>query len=213
VQTIDDEALVLDSHRYGDRHLILSLLTRGSGAQRAVLRRARGGKAPLASAAQVLSRVHVSLAQRPHAELADCRHLDLIMSSFPLAAELTASAAAAVVAELLATFCPAGEPDERAYRLGVSCLEALLGKVAPDLVVAYSQYWMLNLGGVLPEADAITAAVGAAGADYLSGFRRRPVADIGATPPSRTAQWLDRRVREEAERPLRALAFLRQLSE
>ena len=48
---VADDALVLDHHPYRDRHLILAVLTRGSGVQRGVLRRARGGKTPPAAAA------------------------------------------------------------------------------------------------------------------------------------------------------------------
>jgi hypothetical protein len=213
VQTIDDEALVLDTHPYADRHLILSLLTHRSGVQRSVLRRARGGKAPIAAAAQVLSRVHISLVFRPHAELADCRQLDLVTSSYPLAAELAPMAAAAVVAELLATFCPAGEPAERSFRLGVAALEALLGNSPPRLVMAYVQYWSLALGGVLPAAESLSGPIGEEGLRFLALCRHLPVAEIDSPPPPAAARWLDQRVREEAERPLRALAFFRSVVE
>ena len=137
--TIEDEALVLDHHPFGDRHLVLTVLTHRSGVQRGVLRRARGGKAPTAAAAQIMSLVHVGLFQKPEAELATYRHLDLVTSSFPLTRELGRSVAAAVVAELLITFCPPGQPSERAFRLGVSCLEALLEETPADTVVAYAR--------------------------------------------------------------------------
>jgi hypothetical protein len=101
VPVIEDEALVLDHHPFGDRHLVLTVLTHRSGVQRGVLRRARGGKAPTAAAAQIMSLVHVGMFQKPEAELATYRHLDLVTSSFPLTRELGRSAAAAVVAELL----------------------------------------------------------------------------------------------------------------
>lgn len=204
---------MLDTHPYADRHLILSVLTRRSGVQRSVLRRARGGKTPAAAAAQILSRVHLSLSYRPGAELADCRHLDLVTSSYPLTANLASSAAASVVAELLATFCPIGEPAERSYRLGVASLDALLGETAPALVMAYGQYWSLALGGVLAASGSFTGAIGSDGAAFLDLCRRRPVADIDRLPPPAAARWLDQRVREEAERPLRALDFFRSIVE
>ena len=119
VPTIEDEALVLDHYPFGDRHLVLTVLTHHTGVQRGVLRRARGGKAPAAAAAQIMSLVHVDLYQRPEAELATYRHLDLVTSSFPLTRELGKSAAAAVVAE------PIGEKKQGladrhqpAYRYG-----------------------------------------------------------------------------------------------
>ena len=208
--TIEDEALVLDHYPFGDRHLVLTVLTRHSGVQRGVLRRARSGKAPTAAAAQILSLVHVSLFQRPQAELATYRHLDLVTSSFPLTSELGRTAAAAVISELLITFCPPAEPSERAFRLGVSCLEALLDGIESDAVVAYAQFWMLALGGVLPEGSQILQALGDAHAATLADYRRSKLGDVSGPPPKAVRQWLDQRTRDEAERPLRALRFYRQ---
>jgi hypothetical protein len=210
VPIIEDEALVLDHYPFGDRHLVLTVLTRISGVQRGVLRRARGGKTPAAAAAQIMSLVHVDLFQRPGAELATYRHLDLMTSSFPLTRELGRSAAAAVVAELLITFCPPAEPSERAFRLGVSCLEALLAEVPADTVVNYAEFWVLALGGVLPPATEIMEALGNGGTSQLAEYRNKKVTEVSRSTSVNVSNWLDRRVREEAERPLRALSFYRQ---
>jgi hypothetical protein len=210
---IEDEALVLDHYPFGDRHLVLTVLTRNVGVQRGVLRRARGGKAPTAAAAQVLSRVHVGLFQRPEAELATYRHIDLVTSSFPLARELGRSVAAAVVAELLLSFCPPAEPSRRAFRLGAACLEALLTATPAAVAVAYSEFWILALGGVLPSGSVISEALGVKGAELLSAYRQRPIAEVPKAVPANVTDWLDRLVRQEAERPLRALDFYRQVGQ
>ena len=207
---IEDEALVLDHHPFGDRHLVLTVLTRRAGVQRGVLRRARGGKAPAAAAAQIMSLVHVGLFQKPEAELATFRHLDLVTSSFPLTRELDQSAASAVVSELLITYCPPAEPSERAFRLGVSCLEALLEGTPPDTVVAYAEFWILALGGVLPQGKTITEALDRDGAGLLAAFRNTPVKEVPTKVTLTVSRWLDSLVRESAERPLRALSFYRQ---
>jgi DNA repair protein RecO len=209
VATFDDDALVLDHHPYRDRHLILAVLTRAAGVQRGVLRRARGGKAPLAAAAQVLSHVRVTLFQRPQAELVDVRQIELVTSSFPLTRDLATSAAGSVVAELLATFCPLGEPAEKSFRLGVAALDALLSGADANLVVAYVQFWTLALGGVLADPEATAADVGERGSAFLSGCRSRRLGEVSGPVPPAAARWLDQRVREEAERPLRALSFFR----
>jgi len=212
VSIIDDEALVLDHHPFRDRHLILAVLTRHHGVQRGVLRRARGGKAPPAAAAQILSRIQVSLYQKASAELATFRHIDLVTSSYPLASDLARSPAAAVVADLLLTFCPPGEPVERSFRLGVSCLEALLGGKETDTVVSYAEFWCLALGGVLPPPEAVMTALDEAGQAFLASCRQRPLRDAPSAVPKDATIWLDQRVREEAERPLRALSFYRALA-
>lgn len=211
--TIDDDALVLDHHPYRDRHLILAVLTRANGVQRGVLRRARGGKTPLAGAAQVLSHVRATLSYRPHAELADFRQLELITSSFPLARDLATSAAGSVVAELLATYCPLDEPAEKSFRLGVAALDALLSERPATVVVAYVQYWTLALGGVLADPESIAGEIGRRDAEFLTACRRQSLADVAGPVPIAAARWLDRRVRDEAERPLRALSFFRSMVE
>jgi len=207
VALIDDDALVLDTHRYRDRHLIVALLTRDAGVVRGVLRRARVGKAPQAAAAQILSHVHVTGSSRRGADLATFRQLDLLTSSFPLARELVRSTASAVIAELLLTFCPLEEPAPRRYRLGVSLLDGLLEDVDPNSAVAYAQYWMLALSGVLPEPTDLD--LDERDQRFLTACRNAPISDVSTGVTDRVAQWLDRRVRSEAHRPLRALDFLR----
>jgi DNA repair protein RecO (recombination protein O) len=239
VPVLDDDALVLDSHPFRDRDLVLSVLTHGHGVVRGVMRGARGGRAPQTSATQVLSQVRLSAFLAPRADLASIRHLDLVRSSYPLAASVERATAAAVVAELLITFCPPAEPAERFYRLGAALLDALLADVEPQTAVVYAQFWSLALSGVLPLLDRC-AACGAAlaeqprlraddghplcercappGGDRLDlaslarlvEIRSKPVRDIGAGAPAGLVRWLDRVTAREAERPLRALAFFRQ---
>lgn len=236
---IDDDALILDSFPFRERHLILTALTRSHGTVRGVLRGARAGKVPLTSASQVLSLVRLSAKLSTRTDLATFRQITLLRSSFPLAATLERAAAAAVVAELLVTFCPLAEPSELQFRLGVAALDGLLEGVEPETVVAYAQAWTLELAGVLPPLDrcsscgsALTAAPrvrtddvhplcpacappGAAQLDadslgWLLRARRLPVKEVAGPVPRQVAQWLDRVEQREAERPVRALDFFRQ---
>jgi recombinational DNA repair protein (RecF pathway) len=203
-----------------------------------VLRGARSGRAPLTSATQVLSLVRLSAAQSGRAELATFRQLALVRSSFPLATSVAGAAAAAVVAELLATFCPPAEPSTLQFRLGVAVLDGLLAGVAPETAVAYAQAWTLELGGVLPPLDRcsscgapLTAArrvrpddvqplcaacappgsvqLDPASLAWLERARRLPITEMTGPVPSPVGQWLDRVEQREAERPVQALAFFR----
>lgn len=211
---IDDEAVVLDARPFRDRHQIASFRTRGHGTVRAVVRKARTGKHPLAAATQVLSHVRLVAFQRPAAELATCRQLDLIRSSWPLAQDLERSTAAAVVAELLDAFTPAGDSDDRPFRLGRATLEALLDGLGADAAVGYAEAWTLRLAGLLAETDeewpADTRPPATAGR-FLAQCRRLGPAELDGPPDASTRQWLDGRVRAEAERGLPALRFLRGL--
>lgn len=204
---INDDALVLDSLPYGELHLILSLLTPSAGVVRAVLRGARGGKSPQAGATQLLSLVHIIAFQGRRAELATVRQVELKLSSYPLASDLERATTAAVVAELLTTFCPQGEPAPRPFRLGAAALKALVAGTDPTIVVAYAQLWMLTLSGLMPPLEDCSEV--ADDLEFLVACRTLGPSELPRRPSAELVRWLDRRVRREAERPLPALDFLR----
>lgn len=208
--TFDDDALILDHHPFKDRHLIVAALTRSHGVVRGVLRSARGGKSPLAGSIQILSEVRMSFFRTARAELATFQRVDLITSSYPLARDLRLSTAGAVVAELLLTFCPEDEPAPRRYRLGRSALAALLDGVDPDKVIAYVQFWVLQLGGLMPPPEALDGDPTTDEFAFIIACRRVPLADLDLELPASAVHRLDAMVRRHAERPLRALDFYRQ---
>jgi DNA repair protein RecO len=237
-----DDALVLDSHPYRDRHLLLDVLTRRHGALRGVLRGARTGKSPQGGATQVLSLIRLSAFQSSRAELATFKQVQLVTSSFPLSTSFAGASAAAVVAELLAAFCPPSEPSELHFRLGTAALDALLSETDPDTVVAYSQLWVLVLGGVLPpltrcaacgarleDSVAVRATDGHAlcrtcastdcdqlddaALDFLLACRRDSPSRVAASVPPAVGRWLDHLTRLEAHRSLKALDFFRRYRE
>jgi DNA repair protein RecO (recombination protein O) len=205
----EDHAVILDHHPFKDRHLIVSALTSSHGVIRGVLRSARGGKVPLAGSVQVLSRVTLEFFRKPSAELATIRRVDLLASSFPLASDLRRSAAAAVVAELLLTYCPLDEPAPRRFRLAIAALEALLAAIEPDRVIAYVQFWILTLGGLMPAPEELDNEPSTEELAFLIACRRIPLEDLALELPPGAARRLDSMVREHAERPLRALDFFR----
>jgi len=232
---VEDEALVLGARPYAERHLLLSVLSPRHGVVRGVLRGARGRRtARRAAAAQVLSHVHARWHTRPGAELATFEELELERSSFPLARDLGRAGAAAVVAELLLTFCPEGEAAPRHFRLGAGLLEALLAGAPPRAVVTYALHWVLRLGGVMPATDRCAACaaplpgelriapadahprcracappgaarLGPTELEALAAIRRLPPRQLREEPPPSLLVWLERLARLEAHRPLRAL--------
>ena len=207
--TYDDDALILDHHPFKDRHLIVAALTRSHGSIRGVLRSARGGKSPTAGSVQILSAVRVSFFRKPTTDLATFQRVDLLTSSFPLARDFRRSAASTVVAELLLTFCPSDEPAPRNYRLGVAALEALLAGIEPDLVVAYVQFWVLQLAGLMPPPEDLDGDPSTDEFAFVIACRRVPLAKLDLEVPLSAGRRLDVMVRREAERPLRALDFYR----
>ncbi len=236
-----DDAVVLDSFPYRDRHQVVALLTRQHGLVRGVLRGARGGKTPKASATQLLSKVHVTAYQGPNAELATFDRVELARPSFALAESVERAGAAAAVSELLLAFCPPAEPAELHYRLADSVAAALLAGGEPAVALAYVQLWVLTLGGVFPPlGDCATCGRELAGEirlapgdglprctacappaarrlddealAFLLACRRQPLAAVEGPPPSTARWWLELLVRLEAHRPLKALEMYHQLA-
>ena len=232
----NDEGLVLGTYPFRDRDLVVALLTRGRGAIRGVLRGARCGKAPKSAETQILSHVRLSAYLGPHAEMATLREVEAVQSSFPLAASMERAAAAAVVAELLATFFPTAEPAERPFRLGRSLLRFLIDGGQARTAVAYAQLWALALSGLLPPLDRCTACgaslegasrvavphgqpccTGCAATEpaaldqvalrFLALCRVAPIDKLTVEPPPAAAHWLDLLTRTEASRSLPALDF------
>ena len=232
-----DEALVLDTRNYRDRDLLLTVLTPHHGVVRGVFRRARGGRAPRAAATQLLSQVQCSIHQSASAELADFRDVDPITSSFGITTDFNATTAAAAIAELLQVFCPPGEPAPRRYRLGVAILKALLDGVSPNAALAYTQLWLLKLGGFLPPIEECSACgvrltdravasplgegllcpscapsghnLGPSDLGALRTWLREPPSAISGDPPTTVKTWLDQTSQDAAERRLKALDFHR----
>jgi recombinational DNA repair protein (RecF pathway) len=156
-----------------------------------------------------MSRVRLSYFLKLHAELATIRRVDLLVSSFPLASDLRTSAAAAVVAELLISYCPPNEPAPRRFRLGVAALDALLAGTDTDRVVAYVEFWVLHLAGLMPAPAELDGKPTADELGFMIGCRGLSLAELDLPVPEPAARRLDTMVRAEAERPLRALAFYR----
>jgi hypothetical protein len=185
VRTIEDQGLILDHHPFKDRHLIVAALTPSHGVIRGVLRSARGGKIPLAGSVQVLSRVRLEFFRKPAAELATFRRVELL------------------------TYCPPDEPAPRRFRLGVVALDELLAGTDPDRVIAYVQFWVLQLGGLMPPPDQLDGDPDADELALIIACRHVPLTELALEVPASAQRRLDSMVRHQAERPLRALDFYR----
>lgn len=235
-----DEAIVLARLPLRERDLLVVLLTRQGGVQRAVARRARGGRGRLAALLEPLNSCRVSLFRRGQAELATLDDAALLRSGFALARRPAAWAAGQVVAELATLFCPEGQRSEASFRLVDHCLEYLLGGGDPRIAAAYAELWFLRLGGVLPDlarcaacqqplgggpwgweaaAGHLLCSTHAAGAGqllpapaaaWLTRASRVAVGDLRQPPPSAAVSWLRLLQEEFTERPLRSWGFLQQ---
>lgn len=235
-----DEAVVLARFPLRERDVVVVLLTRRQGIQRALARRARGGRGRLAALLEPLNTCRVSLFRRGQRELATLDDAALVRSAFALASQPVAWAAGQVVAELATLYCPEGERSESPFRLVDHCLGYLLSGGDPRIAVAYAELWFLRLGGVLPDLTRCAACDQPLGGGpwgwdaaskhllcpshaasareflpipataWLTQASRVGVGQVRRPAPSLVVDWL-RLLREGfTERPLRSWEFLQQ---
>lgn len=233
--SFETTGLVIHRRDYRDRDLLLSVLTPERGTLRGVFRGARGGRAPQAVVAELLSLVHAQCYRGPHAELLNFRQMEVEISSYPLATDFSRASAAAVVAEALHLFCPPEEPAPRRFRLGKAVLAALLDSMEPRSAIVYTQFWLFRLSGLMPNLKSCSACGGSLEggmvlADYGEGCLCRDCAPEGQSldprslellqiyekhPPGPSlpkttpalASWIDLRIRILVDRPMKALDF------
>ncbi|MEW6338588.1 MAG: DNA repair protein RecO [Acidobacteriota bacterium] len=236
-----DEAFVLTRYPYQERDMIVVFLTRASGQVRALARRARGVRSPLAAAVEPLSLVRISYFDRPQRELARLDEAEPVRSSFGLASSPEAWAAAQVVAELALAFCPPGQRSEAMFRLVDRCLAALLVGHAPATVAAYATLWFVRLAGVFPDVENCAVggeSVGGGGwldvregvlvcgrhrpardalrvtadaAAWLRAALRSPVEEIAQRPPDSARKALAALQRRFTDTPLASAKYLERL--
>ncbi|MEO7653136.1 MAG: DNA repair protein RecO [Bryobacteraceae bacterium] len=149
------EAIILRSYPLQEADLVVSFFTRDQGKLRGVAKRARRPKSAFGAGLERLSLVRMAYFQRESRELVNLDSCELIHSSFLLQTDYTVSVALDFMAEISEHFLPAGEANEKFFRLLMAMLEAT--RAGPESVwrtVTYFSYWTVRLAGVLPALHA-----------------------------------------------------------
>lgn len=147
------EALILRTFPLKESDLIVSFLARDQGKLRGVARRARRPKSSFGSGLERLSHVKLFYFQRETRELVNLDSCELIHSQFGLAQDYTAGIALDTMAEVSDQILPAGEPNERFFRLLLAVLDFLRANGAGGVWqgTTYFLLWAVRLSGILPE--------------------------------------------------------------
>ncbi len=144
------ESIVLRTYPLREADLIVSFFTRDQGKLRGVAGRARRPKGNFGSGLERLSHVSISYYQRENRELVNLNSCELLHSQFALAASFETSVTMDYLAEVSDQMLPAGEANERQFRLMLAVLEYLRGGGNPWVAVSYFTFWTVRLAGILP---------------------------------------------------------------
>ncbi len=150
------EAIVLQTYPFKESDLVVSFLTRDQGKLRGVAKRARRPKSNFGSGLERLSQVKMSYFQQETRELVKLDSCELIRSQFALLGDYGAAVALDYLAEISEQLLPAGEANERYFRLLITVLDYLRSGAAGCVWrgVTYFSLWAVRLAGILPELDA-----------------------------------------------------------
>lgn len=145
------DALVLRTYRLGESDRIVVMLTRDRGKKRGVARGGVRSRKRFGGALEPFTHVRVAYAEREGRDLVRLDYADVLESPMAIGGE--ACAYASYFAELLDTWAPENDPQERLYRLGVAVLDALVAGVEAGRLARYFEYWLLRLQGVYPSTQ------------------------------------------------------------
>jgi DNA repair protein RecO (recombination protein O) len=153
----ETEAIVLRTHRLGEADKVASLFTRQLGRLRAVAAGAQRPKGRYGGTLEPLSYVRLLVFERENRDLLRLNSAELIESFFDMQKDYRVQVAAQYVAEVTERFLPEREVNERAFRLLLAVLRALKRSAEVNRPLLYFDYWLLRLGGFLPDFDRCSA--------------------------------------------------------
>jgi len=168
----ETEAIVLRTYRLSEADKIASLFTRQLGRLRAVARGALRPKSRYGGTLEPLSLVRIWIFERENRDLLHLNSAELLESFFDMQKDYRVQLAAQFLAEVSERLLPEREVNERAFRLLLAVLRALKHSGEVNRPLLYFDYWMLRLGGFLPELETCSAcrrALGEEGGYYGEG--------------------------------------------
>jgi DNA repair protein RecO (recombination protein O) len=147
----ETEAIVLRTYRLGEADKIVSLLTRQLGRLRGAATGAQRPKSRYGSSLEPLSYIRLWLFERERRDLLRLNSAEILESFFEMQKDYRVQVAAQYLAEVAERFLPEREVNERAFRLVLAVLRGMKASREVNRPLLYFNYWLLRLGGFLPE--------------------------------------------------------------
>ena len=149
---VETESLVLKSYNLAEADRIVIFLTRDQGLVRGVAKGAKRLKSRFGSSLEPFSKINLEYFQKEERELVSIQHVELIRSCFDSASEPAFLQTFSYIADLLISFAPPHDPNEKLYRMVNACVEAGNSSSAELANIRlYFELWLLRLGGFLPD--------------------------------------------------------------
>jgi DNA repair protein RecO (recombination protein O) len=145
------EAIVLRTYTIGDQDKIAVFLTRDKGMIRGVAKGARKFGNRFGSSLEPMSHVTMFYYEKERKDLVTVNNCDLVESFFEVQADLKMSLTLSYFAELIEESVPIRAPEDIAFRLLLSVLQALKQKGDLELLARYFEAWFLQINGFLPD--------------------------------------------------------------
>jgi len=149
----ETEAIVLRSYRLGEADKIVSLFTRQFGRLRAVAAGAQRPKGRYGATLEPLSYIRLWVFERENRDLLRLNSAELLESFFDMQREYRVQIAAQYIAEVAERLLPERELNERVFRLLLAVLRGMKRSKEIERPLLYFNYWILRLGGFLPDLE------------------------------------------------------------
>jgi DNA repair protein RecO (recombination protein O) len=154
---VETEAIVLRTYRLGEADKIVSLFSRQLGRVRAVASGAQRTKSRYGGTLESLGYVRLWFYERENRDLVRLNSAEIIESFFDMQKDYASHLAAQYMVEVCEHLLPEREVNERIFRLLLVVLRNLKRFREVDRPLVYFNYWMLRLGGFLPDLTACGA--------------------------------------------------------
>lgn len=149
---VETESLVLKSYNLAEADKIVVLLTRDHGVVRAVAKGAKRLKSKFGSGLEPFTVVRCTYFQKDSVELVSLEGIELVRSSFNVAAEPEFLRKFSYLSDLLVSILPPHDPNQVLYRMFRACLQAATADASIHTAIGvYFEIWLLKLSGYLPD--------------------------------------------------------------
>jgi DNA repair protein RecO (recombination protein O) len=153
----ETEAVVLRTYRLGEADKIVSFFTRQFGRLRAVAGGAQRPKSRYGATLEPLSYVRLWVFERENRDLLRLNSTELLESFFEMQRDYRGQIATHYVSEVCERLLPERELNERVFRLLLAVLRGMKHPTDVERALLYFNYWLLRLGGFLPDLERCAA--------------------------------------------------------